>query len=139
MKKNRLFVPVALVLMFIASCQKDQFYSVSTKVSASDDSIGIFVTYSVGGVTSTKTLINVHEWNCLVDSLIDLSSLEHQVWITKGDVSEFMVASKDVVRFETKDEEEFKAWVDKMSEDYIVFPVYDEKSGMFIGIAVKKE
>lgn len=49
MKKNRLFVPVALVLMFIASCQKDQFYSVSTKVSASDDSIGIFVAYSVGG------------------------------------------------------------------------------------------
>lgn len=140
MKKTKTIVLVLLLALLPASCKKEERNHISSESISFDESNVVNVSYAVNGNITSVVLRNSQEINNLIRLISMLAQEGYDVWITGTDrTSEHSYATKDVVRFETKDAKEFEEWMKKMLKDnYTVYPSYDKETGIYTGTAVKE-
>ena len=136
MKKKTILVASLAVLGLMATgCQKEQML-VPQSVVAENSAI-YTVNYSVDGESNAVILHNDGELTALLQQLNALARQGHRVVVSQSGTTN-TVSAKEVVTFTTYSEEEMLAWeIARIKEGYTVTVVYDEKTGIYTGTAIR--
>lgn len=128
--KNK-FVTVsffAILACCMVSCQKEID---NEPVGIENQEVVRSVVYSIDGVTSHRTLHGEEAWTEFLDWLFHYVNSGHKVSVRDGNI-QTLQNTKEIVHFDTTDEEEAIRWSKLMLEQgYEVIIIYDERTGTY--------
>ncbi|MBP5542106.1 MAG: hypothetical protein J6X88_10735 [Bacteroidales bacterium] len=136
MKKKTILVASLAVLGLMATgCQKEQMLVPQSTIA---ENAAIYtVNYSVDGESNAVILHNDDELAVLLQQLNALVRQGHRVVVSQNGTTN-TASAKEVVTFTTYSEEEMLAWeIARIKEGYTVTVVYDEKTGIYTGTAIR--
>lgn len=136
MKKKTILVASLAVLGLMATgCQKEQMLVPQSTIA---ENAAIYtVNYSVDGESNAVILHNDDELAVLLQQLNALARQGHRVVVSQNGTTN-TASAKEVVTFTTYSEEEMLAWeIARIKEGYTVTVVYDEKTGIYTGTAIR--
>ena len=141
MKKTKIKILILAASLSIGatSCQKDTITESASENVSIADNCQFHLTYFVNENPTTANLPNSAALHQLIQELDILAIEGYSISIRNPNYSSSDLPTKDVVKIETKDKEEFDKWLEKMvSDGYEVYWGFDKETGTFIGIATKK-
>lgn len=136
--KIKLLIFSTLLTLSVSGCQKDSFELDTNEVATLSNDSQYNISYLING---NRANVSLKDRNALLEFIRELTNLSYTgdfITIINNDDSSEM-ATKDVVKFETKDLDEMANWIEKMLLDgYEVSWGYDKETGSFRGTATKK-
>lgn len=140
MKRNNLCLILVLTSLFATSCQKDSLTDPQSERTENMRTINSYhISYWVDGIRYSVTLQDEAQITLLIQKLTKLALLGHHIHTSNDDFVPSGNPTKDVIKFSTTDENEIIEWAKKMyQKGYDVEFYYDEATGTFSGIAIKK-
>ena len=125
---------LAVLSLMAVGCQKETIVESNTGLQAT---VRVrTVTFTIDGVTQQTVFKSDQSWMEFLRQLTALAKQGHSVHFRCEETRTNASAAKDVVTFETPDENEAIAWCNTMvDKGYEVYMYYDKESGKFICVA----